>query len=889
MKKTDASLSHDIHLLGDILGITIKEQVGQQFYDKVERIRQLAKSARIKASSSADTKKLKSLIKKQSNEDLLLLARSFSHFLNLANIAEAYQQVRCLHQFEVNQNNPLKKISLETVFSDLLQKKNISKQKLFDTVIHLDMGLVLTAHPTEVKRRTLIRILTAIADLLETKDRVRLGDREQTKINNKLHALITSVWQTDEIRRIRPSPVEEAKWGFAIIEDSLWNAIPAYCRHLDKALKKYCDKPLPLNVSPFHFGSWMGGDRDGNPNVVASTTRKVCLLSRWMAADLYDRDVTHLVHHLSMRECNAKLRKVVGNVHEPYRTILRVLRGKLRATRLSIEAELGGSDLKVKKAKTLDRFDDFINPLLLCYESLCECKGEVIANRELLDLIRRAYCFGLTLTRLDIRQEAARHSQLLDAITKALGLGSYIEWDEQKRIEFLTQECKSKRPLIPNNIKLNPEDQEVLDTFKVIANEPRDGFGAYVISMASSVSDVLAVLLLQIAVGVKNPLRIVPLFETLADLENAPLIMKNLFSVSFYHQRIKGSQEVMIGYSDSGKDAGKLAATWAQYVAQEKLVLVAKQYKIQLTLFHGRGGSVGRGGGPVHQALSSQPPNSVCGRMRVTEQGEVIQQKYGLPQLAYHNLNLYTSAVLSATLDPPIAPKPAWRKLMDQMSLESVKVYRDTIRNDKNFINYFHEVTPEQELNRLCIGSRPAKRKNKGGIEALRAIPWVFAWTQTRLNLPAWLGIAEALNHAIKNNKKAVLQDMMQHWPFFDSFMDMLDMVLAKSDLEIAKDYEDFLASDAVKPTGKKLRSQLKDTLAVNKALIGNLALSKERKNYRASIHVRNTYADPINLIQAEVMRRLYQTKVKKGEKSILEDALMVTIAGISAAMKNTG
>ena len=332
----------------------------------------------------------------------------------------------------------------------------------------------------------------------------------------------------------------------------------------------------------------------------------------------------------------------------------------------------------------------------------------------------------------------ARHVELIDAITVTLGLGNYAGWSEDKKIEFLCSECVSTRALITDNLKLSPEAQEVLDTFYMIANNPRDSFGAYVISMTSCVSDVLAVLFLQKIVGIESPLRIVPLFETLADLQNSSKVMEQLFAIKFYRDKFELKQEVMIGYSDSGKDAGKLAAAWAQYQTQEQLMQVAEKYKIELTLFHGRGGSVGRGGGPIHSAFNSQPPNSVCGRMRVTEQGEVIQQKYGFSELAYHNLNLYTSAILSATLNPSINPKQAWRELMDEMSQVSFARYRATLQNDPNFIKYFQEVTPERELNRLYIGSRPTKRNATGGIEALRAIPWVFAWTQIRLNLPAF-------------------------------------------------------------------------------------------------------------------------------------------------------
>jgi phosphoenolpyruvate carboxylase len=343
----------------------------------------------------------------------------------------------------------------------------------------------------------------------------------------------------------------------------------------------------------------------------------------------------------------------------------------------------------------------------------------------------------------------------------------------------------------------------------------------------------------------------------------------------------------MIGYSDSSKDAGKLAASWAQYCTQEKLQELSNKYKVNLTLFHGRGGSVGRGGGPIYEALLSQPPETVNGRTRVTEQGEIIQQKYATESLAEYSLGTYIGSVLEATLAPPIKPKKHWRELMDVMSKVSTSAYRSNFIS-KDFLRYYFEITPQKVLEQLSIGSRPAKRNKSKDIKSLRAIPWVFAWTQIRFILPAWLGIYEALNYAINNKNINTLKDMLKQWPYFYAMMDMLDMVLAKTDQRIIKFYEECLGDKNLRNIGEKLRKQLSTLIYLNRKIIPSYIL-EQRKGYRESIRKRNTYAEVINILQADIMKKLYKNKLKIKNKKLLTDAMLVTIAGIAAAMKNVG
>tara|TARA_B100000683_G_scaffold67161_1_gene65915 strand:- start:113 stop:1330 length:1218 start_codon:yes stop_codon:yes gene_type:complete len=405
--------------------------------------------------------------------------------------------------------------------------------------------------------------------------------------------------------------------------------------------------------------------------------------------------------------------------------------------------------------------------------------------------------------------------------------------------------------------------------------------------MTTSASDILSVSFLQKETNLMNKLRVVPLFETLDDLINAKAIMEKLFSQSWYRKMINNNQEVMIGYSDSSKDAGKICASWHQYKAQEEIVKLGKRFKINITFFHGRGGSAGRGGGPIQATLRSQPPNSVNGKIRITDQGEVIQQKYGYEPLAKYNLCSYIGAVAEATLNPPPTPKKNWRILIEKMSEISKNSYRKNINQSLDFIKYFKTVTPHKALGKLSIGSRPSKRKNVDNIKSLRAIPWVFAWTQIRLMLPAWLGSAEALRYSYINQLRKTLFDMERNWPFFNSMLDMLDMVISKADPEISKIYEEFLADNSLKKVGRKLRFQFELIKKLNKKITPKEIIAS-RKQFRTSVIIRNIYSEVLNIIQPIVIKKLKNSKNKE-EKEYLNDALLTSIAGISAAMKNTG
>ncbi|MEZ9832967.1 phosphoenolpyruvate carboxylase [Vibrio breoganii] len=876
MNKKYSALTSNVKMLGNLLGRTIKDAHGEDILNKVETLRKLSKSAR--SGNQEDRQALINEIENLPDDQFIPVARAFNQFLNLTNIADQYHTISRHCEEQVCEPDVI-----QTLFSKL-NSQDISKAEASEAINNLNIELVLTAHPTEVTRRTMINKLLKINDCLSKLELSDIGHSERVKTERRLEQLIAQSWHSDVIRQQRPTPLDEAKWGFAVVENSLWEAIPDFLRELDDRVSTHLDERLPIDARPVHFSSWMGGDRDGNPFVTHNITQEVLWLSRWKAADLYHADIEELITELSMTKCNETVRELAGDSHEPYRAILKELRTLLSNTQQVIDAKVLGST--VPNLPILESADQLWNPLHTIYTSLHECGMGVIAEGSLLDTLRRIKCFGVHLVRLDIRQESTRHSDALSEVTRFLGLGDYDQWSEQDKVAFLVKELSSNRPLIPHNWEPSAEVKEVIDTCKTIAEHPIEAFGAYVISMARTASDVLAVHLLLREAGCKFRLGVCPLFETLDDLNNSEAVMQQLFNIDWYRGFIQGEQMVMIGYSDSAKDAGVMSAGWAQYDAMDKLVKVCDAQYIDLTLFHGRGGTIGRGGAPAHAALLSQPPKSLQGGLRVTEQGEMIRFKLGLPQVAVNSLNLYASAILEANLLPPPEPKKDWRDLMEVLSQVSCEAYRGVVRGEPDFVPYFRAATPELELGKLPLGSRPSKRNPNGGVESLRAIPWIFSWSQNRLVLPAWLGAGEAIQYSIDEGHLELLEEMCREWPFFSTRLGMLEMVYYKCSMDISKLYDEKLTDPSLWRLGESLRTQLqKDIQAVLK-VENNENLMQSDPWGLESIRLRNIYVDPLNMLQVELLKRTRKTEENNPD---LEEALMITIAGIAAGMRNTG
>jgi len=864
-----SQLRANVRFLGETLGDIIRASAGDALFDKVEAIRRCSKDAQ--ADETLD--ELYLLLRGLEDHTILLIARAFSQFLNLANIADQQHITATGTAAHFSA-----RASLERAITELAQTH--SGAALSDALNKLRIDLVLTAHPTEITRRTLIHKHREISHCLTELDRNNLSISDAEHVHDRIVELVAQIWHTEEFRSERPTPEDEARWGFAVIENSLWDAVPEFLRDIDAICAAHDLPPRALDWQPIQISSWIGGDRDGNPNVTAKVSARVLLLAQWEACDLLYRDLRGLYEELSLTTASATLQRAAGHTLEPYRSVLKPLRDQLKLQRREIDRALHGEG----SAPAALLAQDILAPLVLCYESLLEQGVSTVARGRLLDTIRRAHCFGPHLIKLDIRQESSRHSAAIAAITTQLGLGNYLDWSELERQSFLRQELNNPRPLIPTQWQAEPEVQEVLDTLAVIAKTPAAALGCYVISMASSPSDVLAVQLLLKATGCPVNMPVAPLFETLDDLDNARDVVAALLDDADYLARIEQHLVIMIGYSDSAKDAGMFAAGWAQYRAQEDLIGVCEEKGIKLQLFHGRGGSIGRGGAPAHQALLSQPPRSLLNGLRVTEQGEMIRTKLGLTPLATNTLGQYASAILRANLSPPPAPKPTWRTLMDTLAAASCDAYRGWVRDEANFVAYFRQATPEQELANLPLGSRPARRRSGGGIESLRAIPWIFAWSQNRLMLPAWLGAGAALRQTIDAGDMATLRTMVREWPFFAGRLSMLEMVFAKADISIASLYDRMLVIAELKPLGNALRQQLIDDQTALLDILQQTRLLEHDSWGMESINLRNVYTAPLNLLQAELLRRARET-----HDPAIEQALMVTIAGVAAGMRNTG
>jgi len=883
-------LRADVNLLGTVLGETIRDQAGKDVFACVEKIRELGKQARAQGDHGA----LQALVAGMSETELVQIARSFSQFLNYANIAEQHHRIRRRRQYALAENDSsiAEPGSLDELLPRLLQV-GISVEQIIDCLQKMNIELVLTAHPTEVTRRTLRHKYGDIAQVLALLDQSDVTAEERRAQIAKLRRRIIAAWHSDEIRRAKPTPMNEAKWGFTTVERTLWNAVPALLRKLDRKLIQHVGQGLPATATPIRFASWMGGDRDGNPFVTADVTREVLLLARWKAADLLIRNVSSLRHDLSMLDANAALRAAVDDHPEPYRALLRQVRLRLERTRDWAESCL--NDVSMIDAGIPDDIyyedEQLLQPLLLIRQSLIDCKMAEIADGTLIDIIRRLRCFGMTLLRLDMRQEAERHTQAVAALARWQDNADYVAMSESERQDYLLQRLQQGHQFdhIPDDLAslLHDDDREVLHTFMLLAQQPTAALGAYIISMAREPSDILAVRWLQQFCGSIKPQRIVPLFETLDDLRHAESSLRQLLALDWYRHDCQHQQEVMIGYSDSAKDAGFLTAAWAQYLAIENVVAACAEFGVELTLFHGRGGSASRGGGPLHPALLAQPEGAIPGRVRITEQGEVIDFKFGLPEIALRNLELYTTATLEASLLPAQQVTPQWRRLMDQLSATALQAYRATVHDDARLPEYYRQSTPGPELGLLHLGSRPASRKPDGGIDSLRAIPWVFAWTQIRLMLPAWYGVEAALGQALQQGQLDELRDMAQQWRFFRMLLDMQEMVLAKTDAAVAACYESSLVEDAeLTDLGEHFRRQLATAIDVVETINDRPLLAAERV-LRRSIDVRNPYVYPLHMIQIETMRRL-----RSGADDAdghLQHALQVAITGIAAGLRNTG
>jgi len=871
------NLRANVSQLGGCLGRIIEQTLGEGMLEKIEQIRLLAKSSRQGDTDARAT--LLDTLHSLTDQELLPVARAFNHFLNLANVAEQFHTISVTGAPEgiyKALNEQVEKLS------NMLANDELNHAQVESVLAGLDIDLVLTAHPTEVTRRTIINKHVQLSDCLSALELQCLDVDERKVIISRIEQLISQAWHTNDIRAKRPTPLDEAKWGYAVIENSLWHAVPQFIRYFNQVTQDKLGIQLKKIHSPIRFTSWMGGDRDGNPFVTSEVTQSVLDHGRWMAIDLISRDIDMLSSELSMYQADEHVKALIGEQHEPYRYLLKQLKSELDETIQALENKIKGE--VGSEQEVITHIEQVKSPLTLIYNSLNNCNMSQIADGLLLDTLLRLECFGINLCSLDIRQDSSRHADAIGAIVKHLELGDYTAWSEAQKQQFLIEELASKRPLLPKNFSASDEVEEVLKTCQLVSQQTPDRLGIYIISMAQYASDVLAVKLLLKETGCRFNIPVAPLFETLDDLNRGADVITQLLACDWYRTHINHKQYVMIGYSDSAKDAGMMAAGWAQYQAMDKLLKAAKDFGVELVLFHGRGGTVGRGGAPAAQALQSQPPGSLSNGLRVTEQGEMIRFKYGLPKVAVQSFSIYTSAIIEANLTPVPSPKSHWIEVVKLIAQSSCKYYRQIVRENPDFVAYFRQVTPELELAKLPLGSRPTKRNPNGGVESLRAIPWIFAWSQNRLMLPAWLGVYQGLQAAIDKYGIEMLHEMREQWPFFRTRLEMLEMVFCKTDIWLSEHYEKVLMKTDAKALGTQLRQDLKSAQALITELAPGNTLLLEQPWLRQSLKLRNPYIDPLNLLQVELLKR-----TREHENEQIDQALMVTMTGVAAGMRNSG
>jgi len=901
------TLRDDIDLLGGLLGEVIQAQEPMEAFVLEERARAVGKALR--SGDEAAREQLTALVAGLSVDEATVLVRAFTTYFRLVNLAEDNERVRRVRAREQERRPAPRRGSLREAMG-MIAARHTSAENVRELLAQADVRLVLTAHPTEARRRTtvakLARIFAAIRELDEREHDVD----ERARARARLAGTIQELWGSDEIRALSPTPLDEVRAGLVYFDPTLFEVVPRLYRELEDAVEAAYPGAGIVVPPLLSFGSWIGGDRDGNPNVTAAVTLQTVRLMRRLALELLERRVARLAERVSVSSlvtggglllepalrANAERfpqladELTLRNPEEPYRRFFALVRERLRATART-ERE-GYPDAAALLAD-----------LRLAERALRAQRADWIAAGDLHDVIRQAEVFGFHLARLDIREHADRHGQAVSELLAGRGHEcDYERLGEAARQSLLARALAEPGSVLPANPgALSPAAREVVNTFTMLADAPshgyRDGLGSYVISGAAAPSDVLEVLLLMKDAGLaatgggQAVLPIAPLFEFGDSLRDAPATMAKLLEQPAYRAALSswgGTQEVMIGYSDSNKEIGYLASTWRVRCAQTALAEVLRGHGVRFTFFHGRGGALGRGGGPTNVAILSQPPGTVEGRIKLTEQGEVIAAKYSTPEIAHRELELVAGAALVSRLLPPPSPERlhVFEELLELMATRSRAVYRELVYGHPGFETFFEQATPIEEIARLRLGSRPTRRAPSQRIEELRAIPWVFAWTQTRIILPGWYGLGSALAEARAEAGLSVLQEMERDWPFFAALLSNAEMALAKADLTIGESYAGLVDDEPLRDAiWAPIRAEYGRTRELVLAVTGQARLLDRTPVLQRSIERRNPYVDPLSVIQVELLRRLR----RDGGSAELARAMLLTINGIAGGLRNTG
>jgi len=921
-------LSANIRALGDILGRVITGQHGETTLNLVEQVRRMAKELR-NAPTQTDPNALPRLIADLSLSQLQSLVKAFTLYFGLVNLAEGVERLRALRARDVRQAPAPRAESIADAIH-LLKQHGVPAAAIQEWLDHALIMPVLTAHPTESRRRTILiklrRIFDRLIDLTFGERLVLPADRQAaiTAIERE----IVGLWQSDDVRNRRPSVLDEVENGLFYFQTVLWDLLPLLYRETAEALTAaYPDHQWHL--PPFlRFGSWMGGDRDGNPFVTPEVTVETVRLMRSAMLRYLIGCLDRLITDLSQSVQQVKVDTVIIdriaeyrelmpdaaatlNPHyrcEPYRQLCHFIQARLQKTlhyTLHHTPRWGADPQPPRMRDIYYHSRELLADLDLIDASLRNNGGALIADGLLRDVRTNVAAFRLHTATLDVRQHASRHTTALSEILAAAGVVSnYEALDESERVAVLSVEIRRPRPLTPSRLShLSPATAETVETFRVMSaiSEQLDPeiFQTYIISTTSQVSDLLAVLLFCRDAGLYQPgqysqLNIVPLFETGDDLQRAPLLLDELLQLPVYREHLAlrdNLQEVMLGYSDSNKEGGFVAANWALYRAQVALTAVTDRHGVRLRLFHGRGGAIGRGGGPAGQAILAQPPGTLHGQIKVTDQGEMISDRYLDPRTAHRHLEQVVNAVLRAGF-PGMArhPEPEWVAAMERMAETARNVYRSLVYEDPDFLIYFRNATPVAEFNRLRIGSRPVSRRKSDRIEDLRAIPWVFSWMQSRHTLPGWFGLGSALEEFAEAdpNHLHLLRTMYRHWPFFTTLLDNAQMIMLKADMNIARAYAGLVPDQQL---AARIFQQIENEFRRTERMICQITeqndLLAHQPVLQRAIRQRNPYIDPLSFIQIELLKRLRAAPPE--EQVELETVLLMSINGIAAGLKNTG
>lgn len=910
------ALSADIHLLGDLLGETIRHLEGQETFEQVEEIRHLAKTWRSRGARRT-FQRLADYCERLDPAQAPRLLKAFTVYFHLVNLAEEHHRVRVLRARSRNAAAPPPADSLAEALATL-RAAGVSPEALQQALSRLRVELVFTAHPTESKRRSVLEKLRAISATLLRLEVEDLLPSEKEDLRRDLRALVQLLWLTDEVRGRRPEVVDEVRNGLWYFEETLFDLIPRFYAAFQRALQAtFPDQEFHL-PAVLGFGSWIGGDRDGNPSVTTAVTAKTLELHRRLSREHLLEGVRDCVAALSLSQDNlpteGKVRDFLQrafsrwpdlgqaltarNPGEPFRQALSLVAWRLGASSLEDQALPAPDEAVYHRAEQVEADLAFLAGVLE------ESGLKAVTQAYLEPLLRQAETFGLHTAPLDIRQHSGVHERVVDELLRVAGLAeNYLGLQERERVDLLNR-LLTQQVYTEVGEGLSDEARETVGLFRllreVVEHEPR-AIGCYLVSMAHHPSDLLEVLWLAGLAGVGRPgegvpgLDVAPLFETIADLQGAAEVLDALLSTPAYREHLRARDDhqiIQLGYSDSTKDGGYLAANWALYRAQQALTAVARRHGVSLTFFHGRGGAVGRGGGPTHRAILGLPPEAVEGRIRITEQGEVIFDRFSHPVIAQRYLEQVVGAVLKVSAAPGPVRSAEWFPILDRLAALAHEAYLDLVRHTPGFLDYFHQATPIDVINELTIGSRPTWRGEAARFEDLRAIPWVFAWMQSRHTLPGWYGLGAAVEHYLQEvpDRLSDLQRMYREWYFFQAVVDNAQMALCKADMAIAGRYAGLVEDrQLAERIYDRIAAEHRRTEAQLLRITGQRALLDNEPVLQRAIRLRNPYVDPLNLIQVGLLRRFRQPGLPEAERERLLKALRLSIVGVAAGLKNTG